>query len=225
MPPELVFIHTSPVHIATFDRLVAESGAAIPVRHVVAENLLESARRDGLTKALGEQVEDVVRHAANNAAVVVCTCSSIGALAEAAEQAAGCPVVRVDRAMAEQAVRTGGRILVAAALASTRAPTEALLHEVAAQQQVEIELIPVDCSAAWQHFEQGDHAAYSAAIAEQLRAAAPGDVIVLAQASMAGAAQACADLGIPILSSPQPGLNAALACYRQAVQSATNLKH
>ena len=36
-------------------------------------------------------------------------------------------------------------------------------------------------------------------------------MIVLAQASMAGAAALCPDLAIPILSSPRLGLEAALA--------------
>jgi hypothetical protein len=37
------------------------------------------------------------------------------------------------------------------------------------------------------------------------------DVVVLAQASMAPAAQALADLGVEVLSSPQLGVQAALA--------------
>jgi hypothetical protein len=41
-----------------------------------------------------------------------------------------------------------------------------------------------------------------------------GDVVVLAQASMAGAAPLCAGLPLPVLSSPSLGLEAALAAYR-----------
>lgn len=216
MLPALAFIHTSPVHIATFDQLLGENGVTIPVRHMVVEELLQEARRDGLTPALGKRVEAVLVEATEQAALAVCTCSTIGALAEEAGIAVGCPVVRVDRAMAERAVQIGRRILVATAVASTRAPTEALLHEAAAQAHVAIELIHLDCADAWPYFERGDHGAYIAAIAEQLRHAAPqGDVIVLAQASMAGAAKTCADLGMPILSSPKLGLEAALAAYQE----------
>lgn len=218
MPPMLAFVHTSPVHIATFDRLLAEMNVSIPVHHIVAEDLLNEARQTGTTPALRERVEATIVHAGVDAAVVVCTCSTIGALAEQSSTAAGCPVLRVDRAMAERAVRSGRRILVAAALASTRAPTEALLREAAIAARVETELIAVDCADAWPHFERGNHSAYIAAIAAHLRAAAPhGDVIVLAQASMADAVLACADLPIPILSSPQLGLDAALAAYHRAI--------
>ncbi len=41
-----------------------------------------------------------------------------------------------------------------------------------------------------------------------------GDVIVLAQASMAPAAQLCSDLSVPVLSSPRLGAEAAIEAYR-----------
>lgn len=220
MQPRLSFVHTSPVHIATFDRLLLEAGSSVPVRHLVAEHLLDQARQTGVTPALRQQVEATIIRAAEEAGVVVCTCSTIGALAEQTSDAAGCPVLRVDRVMAEQAVRVGRRILVATALDSTRAPTEALLQEAAAQAHTTVELIHVNCADAWPHFERGDQAAYVAAITARLRAAAPGgDLIVLAQASMAAAADACADLDIPILSSPKLGVEAALAMYQLLVGS------
>ena len=52
--------------------------------------------------------------------------------------------------------------------------------------------------------------AYHAEIAEGLkRAAEDSDVLVLAQASMAPAAREAGDLGIPVLSSPRSGFEAA----------------
>lgn len=217
MPKTLTFLHTSPVHIATFDRLLAELAPTIPARHIVDESLLEQARAAGLTPALEQRVTRVIaEELAGEAAVVVCTCSTIGGCAERAGHAAGGPVVRVDRAMAERAVAMGERIIVAAALASTLAPTCRLIDDVARRAGKSVALSEVVCEGAWVHFERGDHAAYHQSIAASLRAAPPGDVIVLAQASMAGAAALCADLPIPILSSPRLGLEAAVRAYRAA---------
>ena len=47
-------------------------------------------------------------------------------------------------------------------------------------------------------------------------AAANADVIILAQASMAGAAELVSDLGVPVLSSPPLGVEAAISAYRSA---------
>jgi len=60
---------------------------------------------------------------------------------------------------------------------------------------------------AWAAFERGDTAGYIAAVANAVRTGRrDADVVVLAQASMAPAAELCGDLGIPVLSSPRIGV-------------------
>ena len=219
MGKTLAFLHTSPVHIATFDRLLAEIEPGIAARHIVDESLLDEARAAGeITPALEQRIAAALGAAsAPDDAVVLCTCSTIGGSAEATGTRAGRMVLRVDRPMAERAIALGDRILVAAALASTLAPTRALILDVAGVAGKQIELRELLCESAWAFFERGDLAGYAQAIAKELHAAADAaDVIVLAQASMAAAAPLCADLGVPILSSPRLGLEAALAaCYAQ----------
>ena len=84
-------------------------------------------------------------------------------------------------------------------------------------REVTLSLIEVLCESAWEKFAQGDQNGYLQEIAEQLFRAAPsGEVIVLAQASMAGATTFCPNLTIPILSSPRLGLEAALKVYYDA---------
>jgi hypothetical protein len=178
--------------------------------------LLNEARAAGeITPALEQRIATALRDAsAPDGAVVLCTCSTIGGSAEAAGRRAGDVVLRVDRPMAERAVALGDHILVAAALASTLAPTRALILDVARAADKPIVLRELLCESAWAFFERGDLAGYAQAIAKELRAAADtADVIVLAQASMAAAAPLCEDLGVPILSSPRLGLEAALAAY------------
>ncbi|KAB8143879.1 hypothetical protein F8S13_08250 [Chloroflexia bacterium SDU3-3] len=211
--PNLTFLHTSPVHIETFGRLAAELAPHIPVAHVVDEALLDAARAHGLTPEVrGQIARRVAQAAAQGAALVLCTCSTIGGAAEEAG------ALRVDRAMAEAAVAAGPRIVVLAALASTLAPTRELIASVAQASAAQVAIAELLCEGAWAHFERGDMAAYHRAIAAQLAQAAPqADVLVLAQASMAGAAALCQGIAVPILSSPRLGVQAAALAYERAV--------
>lgn len=224
MAKELAFLHTAPTNVATFARLLAEIDPSIPARHVVDESLLNEARAVGMTPALVERVHGTLTDmlagsdGADAPAVVLCTCSTIGGCAEEVVAPDGRAVLRVDRAMAERAVTLGQRIVVAAALQSTLEPTNALLLAVAAQRGRTITLVPLLCEGAWSRFEAGDQAGYWAMIAEKLAGAeALGDVIVLAQASMAGAVALCDQVRVPILSSPRLGMEAAVAAYRARV--------
>jgi hypothetical protein len=208
MTKTLTLLHTSPVHIATFDRLLAEIAPHIPVRHIVDEALLNEARAAGtITPELAQRVATIVRTAFDDgAALVVCTCSTIGGCAEGVGEAAERMVLRIDRAMAERAVALGTRIVVVAALATTFAPTRVLLLNVARHMGKPIEVIEVVSSTAWTAFEAGDQARYLREIAATLRQAATrGDVIVLAQVSMARAAELCPEISVPILASPRLG--------------------
>jgi hypothetical protein len=210
----ILFLHTSPAHIPTFDTLLAEIAPSIQATHVVDERLLQDAREGGITSAIHERVGKAIQAAATtDTALVVCTCSTLGGVAEQ-HATADLPIVRVDRAMAELAVATGSDILVVAALASTLVPTRALLEQVAADTGRRIVITEILCETAWPYFAQGDLAMYHGIIAESIRQHAEGaNVVVLAQASMAGAAALCADLALPILSSPRLAVEAAVRGY------------
>jgi hypothetical protein len=216
-PKRLAFVHTAAGNVATFERLLKELDPTIPATHLLDESLLKDARAFGITTELAERIHRTLADAAtDDTALVVCTCSTIGQCAEETVLPSGQRVMRVDRAMAEQAVAIGSRIIVAAALESTLTPTTNLIRAVAAEQGRRVTIHTVLCVRAWERFEADDQAGYWAEIARALHQTDfEGDVIVLAQASMAGAAALCTDLPIPILSSPRLGLEAALAAYRR----------
>ena len=92
MTKTLTFLHTSPVHIATFDGLLAELAPHVPARHLVDESLLREARAAGMiTLELEQRIAATVSDAIEDqAAVVLCTCSTIGGCAEEiGQQASG----------------------------------------------------------------------------------------------------------------------------------------
>ncbi len=213
MPPTIAFLHTSPVHVATFDALLAAADPQASAVHHTDVSLLADARQHGVGAGLPARVEAAVRDLAARADVVVCTCSTIGALA--AGVAAAVPVQRVDAAMADAAVAAGPRIVVVAALESTLGPTGDLVRERAGAAGAAVEIRLHVIPGAWDHFEAGDVAGYHSAIAAALPGlAADADVVVLAQASMAGAVEGVAGIGIPVLSSPRLGVAGALATAR-----------
>ena len=202
--PTVGFLHTSSIHVTTFNSLVTELAPEWRTVHLVDEPLLDGARVDGID-SVTPLVEQSLRGLVDRQVdLIVCTCSTIGGLAETLSGVVDVPVVRVDRPMAELAVGAGPRLSVVAALESTLAPTSDLLAEVAAVREVPITIDAMVIDGAWDHFEAGDVAGYHSMIAAQLPAAAErADVVVLAQVSMAGAVDLAGGVRAPVLASPR----------------------
>lgn len=202
------FLHTSREHVATFRALVAELLPDAQVLEVVDEIVLDQARRLGerdvrVIGAIADRLAELV-----DADVVVCTCSTLGGVAEQVGRAAGEHVVRVDRAMVQRAVELaassdGRRVAVVATFASTLRPTSDLFDEIMLSTGASVAVETTVIDGAWEHFEHGDTEGYLDVIAAALPAiASTTDVVVLAQASMA-AARGRVDVATPILSSPR----------------------
>ena len=213
----LALWHTTESNRATFAALLRELAPDVPLAERVRADLLDAAQPHGLTPAIRRQVTlDILDMAdTTGASVVLCTCSTLGPGAESATDLTDAAVLRVDRPMVERALDHGSRIVVAAALASTLGPTRNLLERAARDRGVTPEVHELLVADAWPLFAAGDRDGYAAAIADALRReAGHADAIILAQASMAGAADLLADLGIPVLASPRLGVEAAVAAWR-----------
>ncbi|SDY77313.1 aspartate/glutamate racemase family protein [Herbiconiux ginsengi] len=144
---------------------------------------------------------------AGGADAVMFTCSSISHLAAATAQAAGIPVLRIDEAMADDAVRTGTRIAVLATLPTTLVPTVVLLRERAALAGASVQIAEEVIEGAFAAVSSGDRDSHDRLVAAAIERHAPAaDVIVLAQASMASAADA-AHTDVPVLTSVAPGID------------------
>ncbi|MFE3287976.1 hypothetical protein ACFXJJ_33410, partial [Streptomyces sp. NPDC059233] len=218
--PGLVLLHTSAAHVPVFDALRDRNHPGAVLRHLVVPELLDRARVEG-PRAVAPALREVLTGAGAGAGAgvgagagagavagrgcgpVLVTCSTIGAIAEGLTPALGAPVLRVDRPMAAAAVRTGARIVVLATVESTLAPTAELLAEEAGGRPVSIRTHLVD--GAWERFAAGDAVGSLALVAAAVDAVTGADAIVLAQVSMAGAAELAATR-IPVLSSPAAGL-------------------
>lgn len=154
-------LHTAQVHVATFSGLIP--GA----RHVVRADLLDRARADGVAAVQDEVLALLAELSADGP--VLCTCSTLGPLADQAG------VLRIDRPAMEAAAACEGEIVVAICLESTRAATLALFEEIAGPGRARLVL----CDAAWPFFEAGDMDGFARAIADTVRPALTGAGAVL----------------------------------------------
>jgi len=207
----LTLFHTTASNETLFRTLLAEMAPEIPSRHVLAADLLDRAAAAGrVTPDIAADVKERMQAALDGGTrLLLCTCSTLGTCADEMNDPR---VSRIDRAMAQQAVAQGERVLVAACVASTLEPTLQLLRESAPETTRIETLLMADL---WPYFQAGERTLYWQGIAERLREkASPYDCIVLAQASMAGAADMLSDFPVPVLSSPRIGMEAAIAEYR-----------
>ncbi|WP_037617887.1 hypothetical protein [Streptomyces aureus] len=202
----VALLHTSPAHIPVFDALRDADHPGLALRHLVDEELLARARREGPDAVAGEVRAMLAGAVAEGAGVVLCTCSTIGAVAERTD--VGVSVLRVDRPMAAAAVAAGPRVVVLATVASTLEPTVALVEEEARRAGRPVEVRTALVERAWALFEAGDTDGCAKLVAEAADAVTDADAIVLAQASMTSAGR-FTTTSVPVLSSPRPGLAAA----------------
>lgn len=202
-------LHTAQIHVAGFARLFADEGWEGPLDHILRPDLLQRARQDG-AQSVAQDMRAVLE-GVSPADVVLCSCSTLGPLFE---QLGGDRVVRIDRPAMEMAAGIGKAMLVIC-LESTRGPTVDLFEAYSGGTKAQI----VHCPTAWPYFEAGDMAGFHGAIVKSVGAAmadAPDtQCIVLAQASMQGAAPALTGFGVPVLSTPVLAVQRAIALARR----------
>lgn len=194
----LTLLHTAEVHRCRFEAIRDQTAPDVALTHHVRETWLQEAQ-DGVSATLEAEIWGWVRA---QDGPVLCTCTTIGAVAEAAG------AVRIDRPLMQAAAKVGGPYVLAFCLESTRAVSAALLRE-AAGDDADIRLLPL--AEHWPLFEAGDLTGFQTSLAEAIRNDAPTEgCVVLAQASMAGAAELLEDLPVPVLASPVIAFRAAL---------------
>ena len=209
--PHIACLHTADSNVELFDAALRElEPAGVTLSHIVRADLLVAAEAaGGLTPTIAEQTAEALRGVCAGADAVLLTCSTLGPAAEAAAGASPVPILRVDAALAHEAVADGGKVAVLCAVETTVEPTR-LLFEKAARAtgaEIAVQLVP----GAWAAFKAGKRDAYLAAIAHAADQASRdgADRVVLAQASMAGATALSAVERRP-LTSPKAGLQAAI---------------
>ena len=210
-PKRLAFVHTVAGLVPRFRDLAAEMVPGVETFDIVDETLLRDATTEGrvsldTARRLFAHLAAAERHGAD---AILVTCSSMGGVVDAARPFAAVPLMRVDQAMAEQAVERGSKIGVLATLQSTLGPTAVLIERTAVEASREVEVRDRLCDGAFEALRAGDTDRHDALVRDGLRELIGwADVIVLAQASMARVVETLGDeeRRTPILSSPRLGM-------------------
>tara|TARA_R110001583_G_scaffold22377_3_gene83955 strand:+ start:142 stop:813 length:672 start_codon:yes stop_codon:yes gene_type:complete len=216
---KITFIHTAPVLVDVFSALIEKYQLNISAQHHLHSELLKKAIANGMSDELASQITDVCLSHSQDSDFVVCTCSSLGEVAENITLANGRKVIRIDRAMADLAVNSGNNILVLAALESTLTPTASVLTSSQKTKNIHNKIdyqVVEDC---WSFFLAGQADKYHQAIADVIELKQDDyDCIVLAQASMSEASVLVKNNRALILSSPEIGIQSlAEQLIKQAV--------
>ncbi|MDE4174377.1 hypothetical protein PXK01_09430 [Phaeobacter sp. PT47_59] len=196
---DLTLFHTAKAHVETFDRLAPDAD----LTHVVRPDWLERAQ-GGIDAALRQDITQAIQAVQGP---VLCSCTTIGDVAEKAG------ATRIDWPMMQKAAEIGGPVMLAYCLDSTRAPSTTLLERAFRERGKSAEIRALPLTGLWHHFTDGNNDAFHRQIATwvntSLTLVADTSCVVLAQASMAGAARFI-DTDVPILASPEIAIRALL---------------
>lgn len=208
---KLAFIHTVSGLVERFRQLARTELNDWSTYAVVDESLLlDTIDRGSLSSKTKQRLTGYVFGAADAGAdAIVVTCSTLGDVVDAITPLSPVPLFRIDRGMAEAAVRRARRIGVLATLPTTLKPTASLLEKAAAEGGTGCEITSWLCEGAFTQLRTGDKAGHDASVRAGYSELANGvDLVVLAQASMSDAlgAQGAA-APVPFLTSPEIGMS------------------
>lgn len=203
----IAFLHTGAVVIPPVMELAGRLLPDAATVNYLDDKIVADLGDSTLAPSVDERLEGLVRAARSAGAdAVMLTCSSISGYASALSERIGIPVLRIDEAMADQAVATGERIAVIATLPTTLAPTIALIEERAERAGASTTITSEVVEGAFAAVASGDRSTHDELVAAAItRLATDADVVVLAQASMASAA-AAVSVEVPVLTSLEPGI-------------------
>jgi len=149
------------------------------------------------------------------------TCSSISEVVDIVSPLVSVPVIKIDDAMTDEAVKIADNIAVVATIRTTLNPTINQLKKKMVKAGKQINLVPLLCSNAYKALidesnpEKHDLLLYEA-IEEIIEDV---DVIVLAQASMARLLPKLKKLTKkPILTSPESGVERAINILSKSIR-------
>lgn len=178
----------------------------VRVLNLLDEALLKEAERLGrITPALVRRMAGLVAlHEQAGAEVVLFTCNAYSPFVDQVRAVSSIPVLPIDEALLQTALATGRRLGVLATVAAGLEQQRLSIDRAAAEAGKEVEVVPVLREDAFAALNAGDAETHDRILLEELERLAPRvDVVLLAQASMAGLLQKVPpSTPVPVLASP-----------------------
>lgn len=226
MPQTLALIHTStlfftkePALMDLFDEIIPD----VRLINLLDDSLLADVMSEGgVSPAVTQRLCDYVRAAEQAGAdAALCLCSSVGPAVDVARGLVRIPVVKIDDAHTEQAVRQADRIGALATVATTLRPTVDLIRTKAATMNRNVEVVEELAGSALAALMQGDREGHDEMlVAAAKKLASQVDVILFAQASMTRLQPIVeGETGLPVLTSPRLAVERVKAVLKTAAES------
>lgn len=207
----VVVVHTGPATIQPIKQQFQQILPDVRVVNLMDDSLLNDVMAAGhLTEAVTGRIFSYMQLGQQMGAVALLNaCSSVGEAASAARSAISIPLIKIDDVMAERAVATGSRIGVVATVKTTLEPTVRLIRAKAAAAGKFIDVTEALAEGAFQSLLDGKSEVHDEIVKRTIESLADKvDVIVLAQVSMARLVPSLTGMTVPVLSSPQSGVEA-----------------
>lgn len=207
----VVVVHTGPATVQPIKQQFQQILPDVRVVNIMDDSLLNDVMAAGhLTEAVTGRIFSYMQLGQQMGAVALLNaCSSVGEAASAARPAISIPLIKIDDVMSERAVATGSRIGVVATVKTTLEPTVRLIRAKAAAAGKSIDVTEALAEGAFQALLDGKSDVHDEIVKRTIESLADKvDVIVLAQVSMARLVPALAGMKVPVLSSPQSGVEA-----------------
>ncbi|MCJ7690565.1 MAG: aspartate/glutamate racemase family protein [Clostridiaceae bacterium] len=211
MGKSVAVIHTSFVSVDALKELFKEIIPEVEMINIVDDSLLKEVMANGqITPAIVRRISTYAQQAeALGVDLVLNQCSSVTEAVDVARKMLKIPYIKIDEAMAEEAVTIGGRISVVATVASTMGPSVRLIERAANRmnKQVDIRRCLID-GALDVLMKEGNKEKHNKMVLDEIeRIVNDSDVIVLAQGSMIVLLPQLKHIKIPVLTSPRSGVN------------------
>ncbi len=213
----VALIHATALAIDPINEAFTRLWPDIERLNLLEDRLSQDRARDArLTAAMCERFQALARYALSAGAdAILFTCSAFGPAIEAVAASVAVPVLKPNEAMFEEALACGSRIGLVATFEPSLAPMREELLAMAQARGQSIELRESHVPHAMRLLAHGDAQAHHDRVAQGVATLADCDVVMLAQFSMAGAADAArTQARCPVLTSPDCAVQALRAALR-----------
>ncbi len=206
----VVAVHTAMPMVEPTRELFARHLPDVRLINIVDDSLIQDVIEAGRVPSAVEKRLMNYYHSSIDAGadVIFNTCSSVGDFALKAKDLIDIPLVKIDDAMAEEAVKASDSIGVLATLPTTLGPTVRLIRHFAKKLGREVKIAEGLADGAFQAVIAGDREKHDQLILDSAeKLAGQVELFVLAQGSMARMEEQIAEAtGRKVLSSPEMGV-------------------
>ncbi|GAB3162208.1 aspartate/glutamate racemase family protein [Microbispora hainanensis] len=207
MNGKVAFLFTDLVLVPFTVEMARAELPGVEIVNIVDDSILAGVRSGGMDRVdLRRRIlEHALRAEEAGADMVLCTCSSVSEAAASVAPMLRVPLLTIDEAMVQEAVKTGGDIGVVATVETAAAEVARKIETLAESQGESVRVTRTVVEGAFDALSRGDAAAHDEAVLRTIRGElSRNGFVVLAQASMERVAAALDDatrarVGTPLL--------------------------